>query len=107
MAAANKRLPQSVRSVLTPDSGALYSSPTNILLLGTDHATGKGSANRGADEHSDSITILHTDPGRQRLVYLSIPRDLGVTIDGTYQKINGAMQLGGFSDAEVLAEATV
>src|SRR3974390_3419413 len=30
VAAANKRLPQSVRSVPTPDTGALSPSPTNI-----------------------------------------------------------------------------
>ena len=39
---ANKRLPQSVRPALAPDSGLLFSSPTTILLLGTDHATGQG-----------------------------------------------------------------
>jgi LCP family protein required for cell wall assembly len=93
---ANKRLPKSVRPALTPDSGLLLSSSTTILLLGSDHATGKGSANRGTDQHSDSITLLHTDPGRHRLYYLSVPRDLRVNIPGYgYQKINAAMQFGG------------
>jgi LCP family protein required for cell wall assembly len=93
---ANKRLPQSVRPVLTPDSGLLLSSPTTILLLGSDHATGKGSAGRAQDQHSDSITLLHTDPGRHRLVYLSIPRDLQTNVPGVgEQKINAAMQFGG------------
>jgi LCP family protein required for cell wall assembly len=93
---ANARLPRDVRPALTPDNGLLLSSSTTILLLGTDHATGKGSANRGADQHSDSITLLHTDPGRHRLVYLSVPRDLRVNIPGYgYQKINAAMQFGG------------
>jgi LCP family protein required for cell wall assembly len=93
---ANARLPKSVRPALTPDNGLLLSSPTTILLLGTDHATGRGAAGRGADQHSDSITLLHTDPGRHRLVYLSVPRDLRVDIPGYgYQKINAAMQFGG------------
>jgi len=93
---ANKRLPKSVRPVLTPDTGLLLSSPTTILLLGTDHATGKGGAGRSADEHSDSITLLHTDPSRHRLVYLSVPRDLRTEIPGYgEQKINAAMQFGG------------
>jgi LCP family protein required for cell wall assembly len=93
---ANARLPKNVRPVLTPDSGLLFSSPTTIILLGTDHATGRGSAGRGVDQHSDSITLLHTDPGRHRLVYLSIPRDLRTSVPGYgEQKINAAMQFGG------------
>ena len=93
---ANKRLPQSVRPALTSDSGLLLSSPTTILLLGTDHATGKGSTGRSVDEHSDSMTILRTDPGHHRLYYLSIPRDLQTDVPGHgAQKINAAMQFGG------------
>jgi LCP family protein required for cell wall assembly len=93
---ANARLPANVPPVLTADSGLIFSSPTTILLLGTDHATGRGSQGRGTDQHSDSITLLHTDPGRHRLVYLSIPRDLRATIPGHgTDKINAAMQAGG------------
>jgi LCP family protein required for cell wall assembly len=96
VSAANSRLPKGVRPVLTPDKGLLYSNPTTILLLGTDHATGRGSAGRATDEHSDSITLLHTDPGHHRLYYLSIPRDLRTAIPGYGdQKINAAMQFGG------------
>jgi polyisoprenyl-teichoic acid--peptidoglycan teichoic acid transferase len=95
VSAANKRVPAKVRAALSPDSGSLYNSATNILLIGTDHATGKGSQGRSVDQHSDSLTILHTDPGRGRLVYLSIPRDLWVNVPGHgYNKINAAMQLG-------------
>jgi LCP family protein required for cell wall assembly len=95
VSAANKRVPAKVRATLAPDSGSLYDSPTNILLVGTDHATGKGSQSRGADQHGDSLTVLHTDPGRGRLVYLSIPRDLWVNVPGHgYNKINAAMQIG-------------
>ena len=93
---ANKRLPKNVRPVLAPDNGLLLSNSTTILLLGTDHATGKGSAGRAVDQHSDSITLLHTDPGHHRLYYLSIPRDLQTEVPGHgEEKINAAMQFGG------------
>ncbi|MGZ4333373.1 MAG: LCP family protein [Gaiellaceae bacterium] len=93
---ANKRLPKNVRPVLTPDNGLLLSNGTTILLLGSDHATGKGSAGRAVDQHSDSITLLHTDPGHHRLYYLSIPRDLQTEVPGHgEEKINAAMQFGG------------
>jgi LCP family protein required for cell wall assembly len=40
--------------------------------------------------------LLRTNPGRHRLAYLSIPRDLRVPIPGYGdQKINAAMQIGG------------
>ncbi len=90
---ANKRLPQSARSALTPDKGSLLSTPTAILLLGTDHSI---AAARSGDRHSDSITLLRTDPPHHRLYYLSIPRDLRVDIPGYGNaKINTAFQVGG------------
>ena len=79
---ANKRLPAGTTSVLAKKNGLILSSPTNILLLGTDHAT-NGQVGRSTDEHSDSMMLLRTDPSRHRLIYLSIPRDLGVTIPGS------------------------
>jgi polyisoprenyl-teichoic acid--peptidoglycan teichoic acid transferase len=90
---ANKRLPQSARTALTPDKGSLLSTPTAILLLGTDHSV---AATRSGDRHSDSITLLRTDPPHHRLYYLSIPRDLRVDIPGYGNaKINTAFQVGG------------
>ncbi len=94
VSAANKRLPRGTRATLKKQNGLIFSSPTNILLLGTDHAE-NGQAGRNADHHSDSMMLLRTDPSRHRLTYLSIPRDLGVTIQGVYSKINVAMQIGG------------
>src|SRR5579864_730130 len=91
---ANKRLPPGTTAALTNQNGLILDSPTNILLLGTDHAT-NGQAGRSSDDHSDSMMLLRTDPGRHRITYLAIPRDLGVQINGVYQKINAAMQLGG------------
>jgi LCP family protein required for cell wall assembly len=91
---ANKRLTPGTTGALTNQNGLILDSPTNILLLGTDHSN-NGQAGRNADEHSDSMMLLRTDPSRHRITYLAIPRDLGVQINGVYQKINAAMQIGG------------
>jgi LCP family protein required for cell wall assembly len=96
VSAANERVPADVRATLAPDDGSLYDTGTNIVLIGTDHATGMRDQGRSVDQHSDSLTLLHTDPGHNRLVYLSIPRDLWVDVPGIgYSKINAAMQNGG------------
>jgi LCP family protein required for cell wall assembly len=93
VSAANKRLPGTAKSVLTADQGPLLSNPSSILLLGTDHSL---AASRSGDRHSDSITLLRTDPDHGRLYYLSIPRDLRVEIPGYgASKINTAYQVGG------------
>jgi polyisoprenyl-teichoic acid--peptidoglycan teichoic acid transferase len=93
VSAANKRLPKTAKSVLAPDKGSMLSNPSSILLLGTDHSL---AASRAGDRHSDSITLLRTDPDHGRLYYLSIPRDLRVSIPGYGEsKINTAFQVGG------------
>jgi LCP family protein required for cell wall assembly len=93
---ANKRLERTApgaTAALSPGTGSLLGHPTTILMLGTDHMN---SDQRVNDFHSDSIMLLRTDPGKHRLTYLSIPRDLRVTIPGHgAQKINAAMQIGG------------
>ena len=70
---ANDRVPAGVRRQLTKTDGMVVSTPTTTLVLGTDGGTGKGRA--GANR-SDSIMLLRTDPGKKRLAFLSIPRDL-------------------------------
>jgi hypothetical protein len=93
VSSANKRLPRTARTALAPDKGSMLSHSTSILLLGTDHSA---QVQRVGDRHSDSITLLHTDPGHGRLYYLSIPRDLQVEIPGYGSaKINTAFQVGG------------
>jgi LCP family protein required for cell wall assembly len=93
---ANDRLLKTspgIDRVLTAQNGAVISNPSTILLLGRDFAN---TDQRVADNHSDSIMILRTDPDHHRLAYLSIPRDLRVAIPGHgEQKINAAMQFGG------------
>jgi LCP family protein required for cell wall assembly len=90
---ANARLPKAVEASLAPQDGLLASKPSLILLLGTD---GDSTAARADARRSDSILLVRTDPGRNRLSYLSIPRDLRVDIPGFGpNKINAAFQLGG------------
>ena len=93
VANANARLPRAVEASLAPQEGALASKPTLILLLGTD---GDRTAARSDAQRSDSILLVRTDPKRNRLAYLSIPRDLRVDVPGYgTNKINAAFQLGG------------
>ena len=78
----------------------------NVLLVGSDSrenvqgdladATGKGESGTSG-QRSDTIMVLHVDPGRQKAAILSIPRDLYVPIAGTSgrDKINAAFSLGG------------
>ena len=89
---ANARLPSSAKAALDPQDSLIFSSPTNLLLLGTDHADQPGHDT----QHSDSIMLVRTDPSRRRVTYLSIPRDLRVPIAGVGDtRINAAMQNGG------------
>jgi len=107
---ANKRLPASAKAALVPQSGLILSHPSVTLLLGTDHSS--RIKERNGFERTDSIMLLRTDPGKGRLNYLSIPRDLRVSIPGHgFDKINAANQIGGpalalrtvrtFTDVEV------
>src|ERR1051326_2001119 len=92
LASANKQLPAGTEEALTHQDSLILSSPTNILLLGTDHSNWPGHES----QRSDSIMVIHTDPARHRIVYLSIPRDLRVPIAGVGDtKINAAMSAGG------------
>lgn len=93
ISSANDRVPKSVSALLTAQDGMLSSTPTTILVLGTDGSTtgGRQGANR-----SDSIMLMRTDPRKHRISYLSIPRDLRVEIPGYgTAKINAAFQVGG------------
>jgi LCP family protein required for cell wall assembly len=91
--AANDRLPASTRRALSPQGGLVLSRPTTILLLGTDHAN---TDERVTFRRSDSMMLVRTDPGKHRIAYLSIPRDLKAAIPGHGEaKINAAFQLGG------------
>ncbi len=90
---AGERVPAGVRRQLAPADGLLVSSPRTMLVLGTDGGARPG---REAANRSDSIMLIRTDPGKRRLAYLSIPRDLQVEIPEVgLAKINAANQIGG------------
>jgi LCP family protein required for cell wall assembly len=90
---ANARLGQATRQALSPGGGFVFGGPATILVLGTDHSA---LAQRAADEHSDSIMLIRVDSSRHRIAYLSIPRDLYVSIPGHgLDRINSAFQMGG------------
>jgi LCP family protein required for cell wall assembly len=90
---ANARLSPGAGATLAKQDGLLLSHSSNILLLGTDHSANES---RTGLRHSDSIMLLRTDPSRHRLTFLSIPRDLRVSIPGYGEdKINAAFQIGG------------
>ena len=90
---AGDRVPAGVRRQLADADGLLVSSPTTILVLGTDGGT---RARRPGSNRSDSIMLIRTDPGKRRLAFLSIPRDLQVEIPEVgLAKINAANQIGG------------
>jgi polyisoprenyl-teichoic acid--peptidoglycan teichoic acid transferase len=94
VAAANERLDPAAHAALTERSGLLLNQPTTIALFGTDHAA--TVAERASARRADSILLLRIDPRRNRLAYLSIPRDLRVDIPGhSASKINIAFQIGG------------
>jgi polyisoprenyl-teichoic acid--peptidoglycan teichoic acid transferase len=94
VAAANERLDPAAQAALTERSGLLLNQPTTIALFGTDHAA--TVVERASARRADSILLLRIDPRRNRIAYLSIPRDLRVDIPGhSASKINTAFQLGG------------
>jgi LCP family protein required for cell wall assembly len=90
---ANGRLNPHATQALSPMHGLMLTTASNLLVLGTDHSS---TAARAADNHSDSVMIVHTDPSRHRIVYLSIPRDLRINVPGHgYDRVNVAFQIGG------------
>jgi LCP family protein required for cell wall assembly len=90
---ANKRLPKGTKRTLVDQNGLLFFHGTTILYMGLDHSR---QSSRSGERHSDTILLIRTDPGRHRLAYLSIPRDLRVEVPGYgFQKINAAYQIGG------------
>jgi LCP family protein required for cell wall assembly len=111
---ANERVPADVWEALADDpttttvhvtSTSLPPEPTtttepapeapdamNVLLLGSDRRS-KSAKYYGL---SDTIILLHVDPGNNYLSMLSLPRDLRVQVAGYgTQKINAAYSYGG------------
>ncbi len=84
----------------------------NYLLIGSDtRAFVKGAAaeeafGTGADvggQRSDTMMVIHVEPGSQRTLSVSFPRDLWVNIPGVgYSKINTAFNEGPDKTIETL-----
>jgi polyisoprenyl-teichoic acid--peptidoglycan teichoic acid transferase len=90
---ANDRLPARAENRLAKAEGSLLSTPSTTLVIGTDGGSAPG---RRDARRSDSLLLVRTDPGKHRVAYLSIPRDLRVDIPGFGSgKINSANQMGG------------
>ncbi|HEV2712826.1 MAG TPA: LCP family protein [Gaiellaceae bacterium] len=90
---ANDRLSPAAKGQLAPQDGLILSTPSMTLVIGSDHST---HPTRRGNRLADSIMLIRTDPDRQRMSYLSIPRDLQVDVPGHgHEKINSALPLGG------------
>jgi polyisoprenyl-teichoic acid--peptidoglycan teichoic acid transferase len=90
---ANTRIDKKTRAQLTPDSGWIWRKGTTVLLFGVDSKAGEPA-------RSDTIMLMHFDPGTRTVNQLSIPRDTRVQLpSGSTDKINAAMFWGGPSMA--------
>jgi LCP family protein required for cell wall assembly len=90
---ANDRLSPAAKGQLSPRDGLLATSPSMILVIGSDHST---HPTRRGNRLADTIMLIRTDPDRHSMTYLSIPRDLEVDIPGHgHEKINSSLPLGG------------
>jgi polyisoprenyl-teichoic acid--peptidoglycan teichoic acid transferase len=79
-------------------------TPGNFLLIGSDSRAPAGtpeeeaalaSEDQPASQRSDTIMIVHVDPGYRSSVVVSLPRDLWVDIPGRGEaKINAAFNEG-------------
>jgi len=78
--------------------------PCNYLLLGSDSRRGLSKQEQidfgtdvqiGGEQRSDTIILIHTEPGRRQATILSFPRDLWVDVPGRgMDKINAAFEGG-------------
>jgi polyisoprenyl-teichoic acid--peptidoglycan teichoic acid transferase len=90
---ANERLSDSAKAQLAPQDGLMLSTPSTILVIGSDHST---HPTRRGNRLADTIMLIRTDPDRHTMSYLSIPRDLQVDVPGFgHEKINSSLPLGG------------
>jgi LCP family protein required for cell wall assembly len=83
-------------------SPATSGKAMNILLVGSDSRAGLSRRELGRIQtipvdgrRTDTIMIVHVSPARDKVVMVSLPRDLRATIDGRTEKINAAFAFGG------------
>jgi LCP family protein required for cell wall assembly len=97
-------MPSSSVSAPTPDFGPCVDNICNYLILGSDSRSGLSADEQdqfgtdqdiGGSNRSDVIMVVHTDPGLQKAIVLSFPRDLWVDIPGRgFDRINSAFSGG-------------
>lgn len=89
---SNDRVQRDVPSLLARSDGML-SSPTDILVVGSDARPGETRS------RADTIMVMRLDPDAGRIKYLSIPRDFRVYLGPRlgHEKINASFQYGGQS----------
>ena len=66
---------EDTRAQLTPDRGWIWRRGTTLLLLGVDSKDGEPA-------RSDTIMLMHFDPGTHTINQFSIPRDTRVDVPG-------------------------
>lgn len=84
--------------------GKCEQEPCNYLLLGSDSREGLSRQEQvdfgtdkqiGGEQRSDTIILIHTEPGQDQATIVSFPRDLWVDIPGKgMDKINAAFAGG-------------
>jgi len=98
---ANDRVSPEIRVALTAEPSTTLvpavevpESPSamNLLVLGSDHREGEDDE----PSRSDTIILVHVDPGQDYLSLLSLPRDFRVDVPGYgLNKLNYAFAVGG------------
>ncbi|MGN0143970.1 MAG: LCP family protein [Clostridium sp.] len=83
---------KSMPSAVTPSFGR----PVNILLLGMDIGDPNQVENQEI-KRTDSIMLINYNPGTDKIVTVSIPRDTLIHNKGNNMKINAAYAIGGYS----------
>lgn len=78
-------------------------STVNILLLGMDIGDPKQTHNE-AVKRTDTMIVLHYEPKDKKVALVSIPRDILININKSYQKINNAYVLGGDKGVKTAVE---
>lgn len=102
------RIPRvAVNTAPTPEGGANYlvvGSDTREFVETADEAKSFGDPDQETGRRSDTIMVVHVEPGAGRTTILSFPRDLWVNVPGIgNSKINAAFNsdLGGGPDTVV------
>jgi len=87
-----------VATAPAPPNGANYlviGSDTRAFVQNEDEADAFGNKESETGQRSDTMMVVHVEPGSQRTLVVSFPRDLWVNIPGEgMSKINAAFNIG-------------